>query len=324
MQSSTSVTMPIATPRSSRSMLGGLFRLSKVFVYQHYFGWALAWLMFDQQARGRPGVPAAMMLFLVGSIAIVACACAADDLVGYRNGSDAINYRPGERRRNIRAKPLLSGAVTEREAYAFAVGAGVVAAVAGLAAFWALDWQAPVAAYVIYIAGAFFSVQYSAGLRLSYHRGGAETLLCLATASGLLAPYLAVARQWSAPAVIGGLLLGLWLVMVSSYSNVNDAEGDAQAGRRTLAVSTGRRTFTGMMMLFVLASICLTGALALGTRWPWWTLLTMLAATALHLAQLYTGPLRGQWLTARRLGLFAYDLGFLGIGVPTLFVFLTS
>ncbi len=308
--------------RPRRSVAWGLLRLSKLFVYQHYFGWALAWLALTPAALHRHGATASMCLFLLGSMGIVTCACSADDIAGFRNGSDAVNYRASERRRNIQAKPLLSGAIAEREAVAFAACAAVVAAAAGMAAFWALSWQAPLAAYVIYVAGAVFSVQYSAGLRFSYHRGGAETLLCLATASGLLAPYLAVERHVSAPAVIQALLLGLWLVMVSSYSNVNDAEGDAAVGRRTLAVTTGPGTFKAMMVVFFLASAGLVCGLALGTRWPWWTLLTMLPATALHATQLYVGPVRGQWLRARKRGLRAYDLGFLGIGIPTLFVLL--
>ncbi|SDZ46698.1 1,4-dihydroxy-2-naphthoate octaprenyltransferase [Amycolatopsis xylanica] len=312
-----------AGTRSVREVLGGLFWLSKIAVYQHYFGWALAWLALSPSASARPGVTAAMLLFLVGSIAIVACACSADDLVGFRNGSDATNYQAGERQRNIKRKPLLSGALAEREVVMFVVASGALAVVAGIAAFWALDWQAPLEAYVGYFVGFAASVQYSAGLRLSYHSGGSETLLCLSTASGLLAPYLAVERSWSPQAVFMGLLLGFWLVMVSSYSNVNDAEGDRQAGRRTLATVGSPATVRAVMVALVLVSIGLVVALAAGTGWPWWTLLTMVPATALHVAQLYVGPVRGQYLRARRLGLYAYDLGFLGIGIPTLFVFLT-
>ncbi|MGH1551962.1 hypothetical protein ACRAWF_06805 [Streptomyces sp. L7] len=91
---------------------------------QHYFGLFLAWLLLDRATLERPGTTPAMLLFLLGSAAIVACACAADDVAGYRNGSDAINYQEGETLRDIRKKPLLSGAVTERQAIGFAVSAG--------------------------------------------------------------------------------------------------------------------------------------------------------------------------------------------------------
>jgi 1,4-dihydroxy-2-naphthoate octaprenyltransferase len=210
--------------------------------------------------------------------------------------------------------------VTEREAIAFAACAGAVAVLAGAAAFWALDWQAPVAAYLLYALGGFFSVQYSTGLRLSYHRGGAEALLCLSTAAGLLAPYLAVARDWSVAPVIVALLLGLWLVMVSSYSNVNDAQGDGKVGRKTFAVTTGPAVFKTIMILLFLVSVSLLCALALATSWPWWTLLTMLPATALHACQLRVGVVREQWLKARQMGLLAYDLGFAGLFGPALYM----
>ncbi|WP_445518661.1 UbiA family prenyltransferase [Streptomyces sp. NEAU-174] len=320
MTSLTSESRTTARTRSGGDVARGLFRLSKIFVYQNYFGWGMAWLTLSPQARDRPGTTAAMLLFLLGSMGIVTCTCATDDLVGFRNGSDARNYKAGDTKRDIRGKPLLSGAVTEREAVRFIACAASVAVLAGTGAFWALDWRAPAVAYLLYGVGFFFSVQYSAGLRLSYHRGGAETLLCLATTAGLLAPYLAVERHWSSPAVLVGLLLGLWLVMVSSYSNVNDADGDRSVGRRTLAASTGPRVYKTAMAVFFLASATLICVLGLATRWPWWTVLTLLPATALHAAQLREGPLRGRWLSARKLGLYAYDLGFLGLLAPALYV----
>lgn len=254
--------------RSAATRLRGLFRLSKIAVYQHYYGWALAWLMAGRAAGRQGGATAAMLLFLLGSAGIVSAACAADDIAGFRNGSDAINYQAGERSRKIHKKPLLSGALTEGEALVFAACAGAVTVIAGAAAFWALDWSAPVAAWVLYLAGAAFSVQYSEGLKLSYRTGGAETLLCLATAFGLLAPYIAVAHGWSPAAVIVAMLLGLWLVMVSSYSNVNDARGDGEVGRKTLAVATGPGVFKTVMVVLFLTSAGLSCMLAFGTNWP--------------------------------------------------------
>ncbi|MFF2412450.1 UbiA family prenyltransferase [Streptomyces sp. NPDC058092] len=305
-------------PQATADLLRGLFRLSKIFVYQHYYGWGMAWLLLPPQLRERPGTIAAMLLFLVGSMGIVTCTCAADDLVGFRNGSDARNYTSGETRRSIRGKPLLSGAVTERQAAVFVAAAAVLALLAGAGAFWALDWQAPVWSYLLYGGGMLASVQYSAGLRLSYYPGGGEMLLCMGTAAGLLAPYTAVRQDWSPEAVLVALLLGLWLVMVSSYSNVNDAAGDRTVGRRTLAATTAPVVFKSAMAAFFLLSTTLLCALAFTTRLPWWTVLTMLPALGLHLAQLREGPLRERWLTARKLGLFAYDAGFLGLLIPVL------
>jgi 1,4-dihydroxy-2-naphthoate polyprenyltransferase len=313
---------PAATRNSGWRVAGGLLRLAKIKVFQHYFGWALAWLMLSPEALGRPGTTPAMALFLLGSAAIVACACSADDIAGFRNGSDAMNYAAGERLRDIRAKPLLSGAVTERQAMAFSVAAGAVAVTAGLAAFWQLRWQAPVMAYVLYLAGFAAGAQYSAGLKISYHCGGAEILLCLTTAAGLLAPFVAINRRWSPPALVAALLLGLWLVMVSSCSNVNDAAGDGAVGRRTLAVSTSETVLNAVMVTFFVVSVALIVGLTFSSpRWPWWTPLAALPAIVVHARQLSAGPGRGHWLEARRLGLIAYNLGFAGIGIPAYVAF---
>lgn len=300
---------------SRKELFLGLLRLSKVRVVQHYFGLFLAWLLLDEVIVQRPQTTYAMLLFLLGSAAIVACACAADDIAGYRNGSDAVNYKQGETLRDIRTKPLLSGAVTEHQAIAFAVVTGIVALLAGALAFWTLDWRAPVEAYLVYGAGFFFSVQYSAGMKVSYRLGGAETLLCLSTAAGLLAPFLAVNGEWTRAAVIQALLLGLWLVMVSSYSNMNDAEGDRSVGRKTLAVATSTSIVVTVMVILFLLSTSLLVLISF-TDLPRWTLLTSLPTIALHAAQLYHGPHRKNWLKARSLGLIAYNFGFLGLAVP--------
>lgn len=299
-------------------MWRGLVRLSKVGVIQHYFGLFLAWLLLNRAALERPGTTPAMLLFLLGSAAIVACACAADDVAGYRNGSDAINYQEGETLRDIRKKPLLSGAVTERQAIGFAISAGTAALLAGALAFWVLRWQAPAEAYVVYAAGFFFSVQYSVGMKVSYRRGGGETLLCLSTAAGLLAPFLAVNREWTWAAVIQSLLLGLWMVMVSSYSNMNDAEGDRSVSRKTLAVTAAPAVITAMQVVLFLTSASLLIWISLGDL-PRWTLLASLPTIALHGAQLFHGPHKKNWLRARNLGLIAYNFGFAGLAVPMLF-----
>lgn len=312
----TTIAKPVPDP-SRNDVLLGLLRLSKVRVVQHYFGLFLAWSLLDRATLGRPGTTYAMLLFLLGSAAIVACACTADDIAGYRNGSDAVNYKEGETLRDIRMKPLLSGAVTERQAIRFAVWSGVVAVVAGTLAFWVLDWRAPVEAYVVYGAGFFFSVQYSAGIKVSYRLGGAETLLCLSTAAGLLAPFLAVHGEWTRPSVVISLLLGLWLVMVSSYSNMNDIEGDRSVGRKTLAVATGTKTVVTVMAALFALSTALLVWISLSDL-PRWALLIILPTIALHAAQLYHGPREKNWLKARRLGLIAYNFGFAGLAVPLL------
>ncbi|WFB10756.1 prenyltransferase [Streptomyces sp. LX-29] len=306
--------------RSAPGVARAFVRLSKVTVYQHFFPWALAVALLDGAALDRSGAVLALALFLVASAAIVACTSAVDDIVGYRNGSDAANYREGDLGRDIRRKPLLSGAITEREARLFAAATGALTLLAGLGGFAALGWDVPAESILVFLAVAACAVQYSGGFRFSFRTGGSETMLGLSTAGGLIFPYVALARGWSPAAVLEALIMGLWLVMVISYSNVNDKEGDAAVGRKTLAVVSGPKVFKTAMVLFFVADVGLLAGWALLPSVPWWGVLTLLPAVALHAAQLRYGVAQENWLKARLCGFVAYDLGFLGLLVPTLFI----
>ncbi|WP_069812635.1 UbiA family prenyltransferase [Streptomyces sp. TP-A0874] len=309
-----------AGERSAGQVARAFLRLSKVTVYQHFFPWALAVALLGAQAWRHEGAPVALALFLLASAAIVACTSGVDDIVGYHNGSDAANYREGDLGRDIRRKPLLSGAIKVAEARIFVAATGALALLAGLGGFAALGWQAPAAAVVIFLVVGFCSVQYSGGLRFSFRTGGSETMLGLVTAGGLVFPHLAVAGRWSAAAVLEALLMGLWLVMVISCSNVNDKEGDAAVGRKTLAVVSGPRVFKAAMIAFFVVDLALLVALVTLDGAPWWSALAVLPAVGLHFAQLWFGVGRDSWLKARLCGFIAYDVGFLGLLGITLFL----
>ncbi|MEU5684678.1 hypothetical protein DEJ48_14920 [Streptomyces venezuelae] len=304
--------------RSAGSVARAFVRLSKVTVYQHFFPWALAFALLSGEALDRSGAVPALVWFLIASAAIVACTSAVDDVIGYGNGSDAANYQEGDLGRDIRRKPLLSGAVTVREAKVFAAATAAVALVTGAAGFTALGWDVPVESVLVFVAVAVCSVQYSGGFKFSFRTGGSETMLGLVTAGGLVFPYVALERAWSTAAVLEALIMGLWLVMVISYSNVNDKEGDAAVGRKTLAVVSGPRVFKGAMVAFFVADVALLAALLAVPAMPWWGALTLLPAVALHASQLWFGVGHDNWLKARLCGFIAYDLGFLGLLAPTL------
>ncbi|GAA4444363.1 UbiA family prenyltransferase [Phytohabitans houttuyneae] len=297
----------------------GLVRISKVSVYLHFFPWTLAALLLSPAALDRAGALPAMALLLLSSAGIVAATAAADDIVGLRNGSDAANYtRPGFRR-DIRRKPLLSGAITLRQAIVFAVLAEAFAVVTGVAAFAALDWDVPMSAVVIFIACAVLGPQYSWGLRFSYHIGGSELLLGVGTVGGMLFPYLAVEGHWTRAAVLQGVLMGLWLVMLVSCSNVGDRDGDAAVGRRTLPVAAPMWVVKGAVVVYLFISVTTITALSTLTTMPWWTALALLPATVLHAAQVHLAVVRGRWRVARVSAFVAYDLGFLGLVAANLF-----
>ncbi|BCB91782.1 UbiA family prenyltransferase [Phytohabitans suffuscus] len=297
----------------------GLVRISKVSVYLHFFPWALAALLLSPAAFDRPGAVPALVLLLLASAGIVAATATLDDIVGLRNGSDAANYtRPGFRR-DIRRKPLLSGALTMRQAVVFAVLAEAFAFVTGFAAFAALGWDVPLAAVGLFVACAVLGPQYSAGLRFSYRLGGSELLLGVGTVGGMLFPYLAVQGHWTRAAVLQGVLMGLWLVMLVSCSNVGDREGDAAVGRRTLPVAAPMPVVKAAVVAYLAISVTTIVALAAWTTMPWWTVLALLPATALHAAQAHLAVVRSRWRAARVAAFVAYDLGFLGLAVANLF-----
>lgn len=297
----------------------GLARISKISVYLHFFPWTLAALLLSPAALDRPGALAAMALLLLSSAGIVAATATLDDIVGLRNGSDAANYtRPGFRR-DIRRKPLLSGAITLRQAVVFAVLAEAFALVTGVAAFAALDWDVPLSAVLIFAACAILGPQYSWGLRFSYHLGGSELLLGVGTVGGMLFPYLAVEGRWTREAVLQAVLMGLWLVMLVSCSNVGDREGDAAVGRRTLPVAAPMWVVKAAVVAYLAISVATITALSTSTALPWWTVLALLPATALHAAQVHLAVLRDRWRRARVAAFVAYDLGFLGLVVANLF-----
>ncbi|MGA5301839.1 UbiA family prenyltransferase [Nucisporomicrobium flavum] len=302
-----------ARVRSPWQVVVGLARISKLSVYLHFFPWVLAALLVSPAALDRPGAIPALVLFLLASAGLVAATATVDDIVGYRNGSDAANYtRPGFRR-DIRRKPLLSGALTMREAVVFAVLAEAFAVVTGFAGFAVLDWDVPVSAVVVFILVTVFGPQYSGGLRFSYHLGGAELLLGVGTLGGLLFPYLAVEGRWTWAAVLQGALMGLWLVMLVSCSNVGDREGDAQVGRRTLPVVAPMSTVKAAVVAYLVLSVAIIGVFALVTTGPWWALAVLAPATALHVAQVHLAVVRDRWRSARVAAFVAYDLGFLGL-----------
>ncbi|MEW2443725.1 UbiA family prenyltransferase [Micromonospora marina] len=298
--------------RSPWQVVAGLARISKISVYLHFFPWALAVLSLSPAALERPGAIPAMVLFLLASAGLVAATATVDDIVGYRNGSDAANYtRPGFRR-DIRRKPLLSGAVTTRQAVVFAVLAEAFAVATGIAGFAVLHWDVPLSAVVVFALVAVLGPQYSGGLRFSYHLGGAELLLGVGTLGGLLFPYLAVEGRWTWHAVLQGALMGLWLVMLVSCSNVGDRDGDARVGRRTLPVVAAMSTVKLALVAYLISSVLVIGTFALVTTEPWWVTAALAPATALHVAQIRFA-VHDRWQNARVAAFVAYDLGFVGL-----------
>src|SRR2546423_8581449 len=120
-------------------------RLGKARIYHHAYGWLLAVLLLRLDGLVTKQMAAAIALLLLMVEATQFAGGAWDDIGGYRDGSDARNYA-GRPRRTVAKKPLLTGALTEREAVVFGVVCWLVGVSATLAAASTLDGRAPLVA----------------------------------------------------------------------------------------------------------------------------------------------------------------------------------
>ncbi|GAA1248171.1 hypothetical protein GCM10009665_43840 [Kitasatospora nipponensis] len=205
-------------------------RLAKLDIYDYYLATPLllAMLLPGAGTLGAAGY-AVLGLFLLGGVAMFAGLCAFDDVTGHRDGSDAANYGPDAPARRLARKPLLAGALGERQAIRFAWSAvavqllcwGSAVLLAPARPWWALALTA---------ACAFAGFQYSWWLRLSY-RGWQEFLLAGYGWVFVLAPYGLVTGRASGFALVLALLFGLGPLLFGVYSNVNDIAGDRAGGR---------------------------------------------------------------------------------------------
>jgi 1,4-dihydroxy-2-naphthoate octaprenyltransferase len=300
--------------------LVGYAQLAKYPVYQHGYEWLLVVLLLHMQGIHPPGAVASLILFLVAMFAVQAAACAADDVVGFRNGSDAENYRANEllpQPRKLLPKPLLTGLLTEREGMAFAVAAALTATAAAVGSIVVLT-DVPAAAIVGYLVVLACAVQYSWGLKLSYRPGGLEFVVFLVNAATLLLPYWWVAHHVSLIAALMSVLVSVWFLLVVSYGNVADREGDAASGRRTFAVLASPEVFRVFLGALYLASVVLIALpFALGLLKPI-GVLCVAPLLATQTAQVYWGTIRGDARRAMKIGFRCIDLGGLGFAVAIL------
>jgi 1,4-dihydroxy-2-naphthoate polyprenyltransferase len=298
----------------SARKLAGFAQLAKFRVYQHVYEWLLVVLLLDMEGIRPPGAVASLILFLVAMFAVQAAACAADDVMGFRDGSDAENYRANELRpepRKLLPKPLLTGLLTEREGIVFAAAAALTATAAAVGSILVLD-DVPAAAIFGYLVVLACAVQYSWGLKLSYRPGGLEFVIFLVNAATLLLPYWWIAHEVSTIAVLMSVLVSVWFLLVVSYGNAADRAGDAASGRRTFAVMAKPQVYRAFLVGLYLTSVVLTVLpFALGLLRPI-GILCVAPLVARQTVQVYWGTVRGDARRAMKIGFRSIDVGGLG------------
>lgn len=281
--------------------------LGKLAFYDYYLAAFVVIAALPASRLDNPGSYLTLVLYFAGYAGVVAASATLDDVTGIRDGSDERNYAPEQGALRDRSrKPLLSGVLTAREAERFAG----VAALWGLA-LWSLTYTTapdpPLWAAFALLAALVSNLQYSYGLKLSY-RGGQELLL-LTPGLAVLLPFVLIEGSASGLIWTETLLVGLWSLMVSIYSNINDVEGDRQVGRRNLATLTTPAGYRRVVAaVHLLEPLTVAAAIALGAV-PFWFVVPMVPLYAMRFQQARSGLVRGEVLRARLLGIKLHRWG---------------
>lgn len=241
--------------------------LANIYFLDYNLGYVQLATLLPAAVVGDGGTWAALALIVAGYFLVHCAVIAFDDVTGFRDGTDAKNYRdnPSALRR-LRWKPLVTGELRLPQALRFAwtcLVAGVVLLVAGLL----VAPHHPLWLVVLAVVGACVSAQYSYGLKFS-HIGFQELVLFLWTAELVLIPYWALTGGVTARLVVEGALFAFWLMMVSFYSNLRDLETDRGAGRLTLATFAGERNYIRILGVLAVADLVVVAVLVVTGTLP--------------------------------------------------------
>ncbi|WNV88993.1 UbiA family prenyltransferase [Umezawaea sp. Da 62-37] len=308
---------------STTSPAGERFRayvkLAKLSFWDYYTCILVVFALLAPSVQARPRTWLVLVLFNIGWVGVVAATVAFDDVTGFRDGSDARNYAPSQSALRARdRKPLLDGRLTVAQALRF----GYACAILGLAV-WALAFAlAPYVSTLGVVAAAlcaFAFIQYSYGLKISYY-GGQELALWLCTGLCVLVPFTMVNAEVTGLMWLESFLFGLWSLMVSVYSNINDVDGDREAGRINLATRTSPATYRAFIGgLSLLELVVIVFGLAVGVA-PLWFGLFLVPTVVMRARQAYNGLVAGKPLVARKAGVTIHRWGVVALVVGNLVV----
>ena len=306
-----------ARPVRRHGRLWAYSKLAKLAFFDYYLSALVVWALLPPDLRTDPRALLVLVLCTLGWLGTVAATVAFDDVTGYRDGSDARNYDPEQEALRDRArKPLLDGHLSVAAAVRFG-WASVGFAVLALGAALLAAPHRPLWAVVLVPTVLLLGANYSYGLKLSY-RGFQELVILATTGLTIAIPYGLVTGGSTGLVWLLTYLFGLWSLLVSVYSNLNDVAGDRAAGRRSLAVRAPRPVYRALIVVLTLsepAAILL--ALAVGAV-PAWYPLFLLPVLAVRVVQARTGLAQDNPLGARKLGVKAHRLGVLVVLAATL------
>lgn len=294
--------------------VGVFFELGKLKIVELWLGFCVGVALLGRAPLAAPRALAVLALILVAGIAVIAATCSLDDIVGVRDGVDQANHR-GAARWGV-SKPILAGRLAERQAFGFVQLLALIAVLATGGAL-ALAWPLPPWLVVTALVMMALAVNYSYGLKLSYH-GAGELVILVGGAGTVLLPYALVARSAPPLVVASALLIGAWHAQVVMCSNTKDADGDRATGRLTIAARTserGNRVYVGAA--FALGWVATALAFAAHLL-PAWYLPPLALVWTLQARQLWLGVVARRWLDARRLGFLVLRAGIVALTLANL------
>jgi 1,4-dihydroxy-2-naphthoate octaprenyltransferase len=314
----------IAAPRrrTLAETLSVYARLGNMKVYIQWLPPLIGWsLVADPFGLSLPEV-AALALFVLACLTGSASGGALDDLQGFRDGIDQQTYGAedvagGPQAKSDRSvKPLVTGELTDAEAHRFGIGIAAAGIALGTAAILVAP-DAPWWLLPLWPLWVLTCSQYGYGLKVSYH-GPAELLLGVVIAATVWIPVVLLESELSWTGAVQAYLIGTLLSQVTLFSMVYDREVDAAAGRKTLAVRLSPRAYRLVLVTWIAIGwvVAVTG-FAAGAL-DLWLLPAWLAVVAVQVAQIVQGVVRGDALTARRLGWHAFDVAFAGFVLANL------
>jgi 1,4-dihydroxy-2-naphthoate octaprenyltransferase len=305
-----------ARRRSLRDTLSVYARLGNMKVYIQWLPPLIGWSLVADPLGISLVEAAALGLFVLACLTGTAAGGALDDVQGFRDGIDQQTYAVGEEGGGFQAKtdrsvkPLVTGELTVAAAHRFGIGIAIAGVALGTAAI-VIAPQSPWWLVPLWAVWVFACSQYGYGLKVSYW-GPAELLLGSVIAAIVCFPVLFLEGALSWTAALQAYLIGTLLSQVTLFSSLHDREVDAAAGRRTLAARLSPRAYRLVVVgWFATGWAVAVGGVAAGALEPW-LLLAWLPVCAMQVAQLVLGLLRGDPLTARRIGWHAFDVAFVG------------
>jgi 1,4-dihydroxy-2-naphthoate polyprenyltransferase len=304
------MTTNITPPRKRKIQVraSAYARLANLYFYDYYLCVLVAWSLIGSATRFHGRTVLTLALLDLGWVGVVAATVTFDDVTGARDGSDDRNYAPDQATlRNRANKPLLAGELTVTQAVRFGWAMTAVGTALWAATFTVAPHR-PLWAYLVAVFVLLISIQYSYGLKLSYHRAQ-ELVLLLSPGLMVLVPYGLLTGHLTWQILLESYLFGLWSLFVSVYSNMNDAEGDRSAGRRNLAtslpLSAYRKVVGAISLTETVAIIAVLGAGAAS----WWLLVFLTPVLLVRVRQVRAGLVGTDVLTARKLGITGHRIG---------------